>query len=456
MRPGKLSRSTLCWVALCTLVTVPDLAKAGLYNPCEVVEGPFLVEFFDKERNNGFQLTLLKYRSCSLGGVTVENPFRQRYLLVEELQKTRDGAGGGKSGADALTDAINVRYEKLQQLRAGPGDRQTKDEAIKLQGEVDLLSRQLLSLSEYLIRRKKCFEAYGLLYPQAHRAGDNFLILANLATACQQLAEGKTGGEKASDYQKAVDYQMEALRLWPRTWEELKKKSPRQRQLLVEMFGNQDPQAAYLRCRKAEEYFLKLLRSRAREARRPPAEVGLDTLFTSSGSEPEPMHFVGEDGKFSPGRIAAGEKGKLPGQSVDEALGIVQQLLVWQPTDARLYWQLGELYNAAGTPDDLRAAQFIFYDLVHNMEIRYPDLQKHQEIMDAFPIPPSPPRVLPATVLNRGDTGANPKKATGANPPVLWDWNKMTVTFGLGFVLALFGQWQVREILRRRSLARRP
>ena len=35
--------------------------------------------------------------------------------------------------------------------------------------------------------------------------------------------------------------------------------------------------------------------------------------------------------------------------------------------DPGLYWQLGELYNARGTPGDLRAAQLIFDDLVWNM-----------------------------------------------------------------------------------------
>lgn len=88
MRLGDLSGTTVSWLALCTLIAVPDLANAGLYNPCEMDEGPFIVEFFDKERNNGFQLILFKYRSCSAPGVEVENPFRQRYLLLEEMQKT--------------------------------------------------------------------------------------------------------------------------------------------------------------------------------------------------------------------------------------------------------------------------------------------------------------------------------------------------------------------------------
>src|SRR5207245_2013352 len=53
-------------------------------------------------------------------------------------------------------------------------------------------------------------------------------------------------------------------------------------------------------------------------------------------------------GKFEPGKLAPREQAKLPPGGIDEAIRIVQQLLIWQPNDSRLLWQLGELYNAKG------------------------------------------------------------------------------------------------------------
>ena len=50
-------------------------------------------------------------------------------------------------------------------------------------------------------------------------------------------------------------------------------------------------------------------------------------------------------------------------------LGVVQQLVVWLPDDLRLYWLLGEVYNAQGSETDkenrsgIRAAYQIFKDL---------------------------------------------------------------------------------------------
>jgi tetratricopeptide (TPR) repeat protein len=66
----------------------------------------------------------------------------------------------------------------------------------------------------------------------------------------------------------------------------------------------------------------------------------------------EPVRFVNEAGEYEPGALAAAEKAKLP----PDAIAIVQQLLLWFPTDARLYWLLGELYAADG---ELESAQKI-------------------------------------------------------------------------------------------------
>ena len=468
MRFGDLCRTTWFWFALCILLAVPELASAGLYNPCEVDEGPFLKEFYDKERNNGFRVTYLKYYSCSAPGVKVENPFRQRYLLMEELQKT--GRAPLKEAIISLHGKIQLyQFFMLMEELQKSGDlreafrnvadvRPLADELIRLQDEFDLRCRQALSLSEYLIRRNKAIEAYELLLPQSSMVGDNFLILANLAMACQQMAEAD---KNEPDYQKAIFYQKEALKLWPHTWKELTEKSPKLRILWEEIFRNQDPAAAFLRCRTAEEYFLKLLQSR--QARRKATQVSVDALFPLKDSDTKTIRYVGDNGKFSPGKLAAGEKAKLPNGDIDAALAIVQQLVVWLPMDSRLYWQMGELYNARGGPDDLRAAQSIFDELVQNFNERSPEVMKRWPILNNFRIPPGPPRSLPITLLEPDNTDNRPKKGTDDSnkgssdtQPLPLGWNTVAIAFGLGFVLAVFGQWQLREILRRRSLSRRP
>jgi hypothetical protein len=57
-----------------------------------------------------------------------------------------------------------------------------------------------------------------------------------------------------------------------------------------------------------------------------------------------PVRFVNDAGKYEPGKLAAAERAKLPA----DAVAVVQQLLLWFPTDTRLYWLLGELYAADG------------------------------------------------------------------------------------------------------------
>jgi hypothetical protein len=65
------------------------------------------------------------------------------------------------------------------------------------------------------------------------------------------------------------------------------------------------------------------------------------------GASTEPVRFVNDAGQYEPGKLAAAEQAKLP----PDAIAIVQQLLLWFPTDTRLYWLLGELYAANGELD---------------------------------------------------------------------------------------------------------
>lgn len=66
-----------------------------------------------------------------------------------------------------------------------------------------------------------------------------------------------------------------------------------------------------------------------------------------------PVRFVNDAGVYEPGRLAEAERSKLP----PDAVAIVQQLLLWMPSETRLYWLLAELYAAA---DELDTALTIF------------------------------------------------------------------------------------------------
>ena len=91
-----------------------------------------------------------------------------------------------------------------------------------------------------------------------------------------------------------------------------------------------------------EEYHLKLVQSRLREAK----QDGLDRLFDD----------------FT----------KLPEADV----AILQQLGLWLPSDGRLLWQLGELANAHG---DVRTAANILDGCVTEFALGYPQLRANRK-----------------------------------------------------------------------------
>ncbi|MFO0824616.1 MAG: tetratricopeptide repeat protein [Gemmataceae bacterium] len=83
---------------------------------------------------------------------------------------------------------------------------------------------------------------------------------------------------------------------------------------------------------------VRLFEARWRDSRHRPAP---DT------EEPEAIFlvkFVDPEGVYTPGVLAPSERAKLP----PDAIATIQQLLLWFPNDARLYWLLGELYTATG------------------------------------------------------------------------------------------------------------
>ncbi len=89
------------------------------------------------------------------------------------------------------------------------------------------------------------------------------------------------------------------------------------------------------------------------ELRKGKSQAELDRMFETEDVPPlfplpnsktpqAPVRFVNDAGIYHPGQLAASEKAKLP----EDAIPIVQQLLLWFPRDALLYWLLAELYAA--------------------------------------------------------------------------------------------------------------
>jgi tetratricopeptide (TPR) repeat protein len=375
-------------VGLCLASAGP--ARAGVYDTREPSEGllsPDFRQFRDTLTTLQNLGNLLALRDS--GKLTEPNALAKRYLLVADL--TKKGSPGPLS-----TTAYMDLGAALLRLRK-------YEEAVKVYEE----GVKVLEAGKALDRK-------------------DFLLLSNLSTA-----EHLAGRD-----QRALDHMVEVFDLWPARWEDLGK--DQQLKLTLLLGWNESHYKWY---RRAETYYRKLLRLRLREAlagqggKAP--EEGLDNLFDDGGSPPRPVRFVGESGQYEAGKLAAAEQAKLP----KDAVLLMEQLLVWMPDDVRLYWLLGELYNARG---DTAFALEIFSEIV-NKGGRFPELREHR-------------RVLQSQVRQQGTTAAGSQggSAAPAGPDTTeqpWapsPWETLVLGFLLGLVVAFLGYWQVKEILRRR------
>jgi tetratricopeptide (TPR) repeat protein len=281
-------------------------------------------------------------------------------------------------------------------------------------GRITLQER--INLSAYLIRLLQYDEAVKILEPVAAQERQNFMLFANLATA-HQLA-GRLG--------RTLAYLEQTKDIWPTTWP-----------------GFTTAQLKWFRT--AEKYQLELVKLRYRELARAPggratAHEKLDDLFHGDKGS---VRFIGESGQYEPGKLATAERAKLPA----DALAIVQQLVIWLPEDARLYWLLGELYNANG---DIDAAGKIFDECVGNIRrFSAPDLRAHRMVVqEAKPKVASPLLDLEAS---SAATLAEKTPARSSVPSWLPDSGQLMVVGGLaGLVVIVLVYFQVREMRRRR------
>jgi hypothetical protein len=376
----------LSWVIL-LLGGAPSFA--GLYNTSEPGE--------EKKSDPGidsgdwfrfvFRTTLLQLRTIGMATPPLDNPLRKRYVLEAEL-------------------AARLRPDTLT-------------------------SEQKLNLSAVLIRRRKYDEAIDLLKPLERTEPKNFLTQSNLATAYQL----------AGQESRAIATLEQTLSIWP-----------------PQMSKVEEPLHAFLQSigwhegafdfyRNAEKHQLKLLKLRAREGTSRPGSKAdfdaVDALFDDGKSPSHPVKFVGPSGKYEPGALALVEKAKLPKDAID----IVQQLLIWLPEDTRLYWLLGELYNAQGGAKNIQSARMIFEELAgfNGLGVRAPLLAEHRKDLLNFK---SPDLQQPTTYDLDRKLDQEEKKGQEQAPRI--DWQPLGIGFGAGVLVALFGMLQIREIARRR------
>jgi hypothetical protein len=196
----------------------------------------------------------------------------------------------------------------------------------------------------------------------------------------------------------------------------------------------------------AEKYQLELVKLRYRElVRRPPgrsqAPEKLDDLFRGDKG---PVRFVGEEGRYQAGQLARAERAKLP----PDALAIVQQLVIWFPDDTRLYWLLGEIYNAKG---DIEAAARIFDECVGNVRrFSAPDLRAHRLVVQEAK--PKGESIVLDTAASRSGAANENAPVSGSSPSWLPDGRQLVAVGGVaGLAVIVLVYFQVREMRRRRN-----
>jgi len=153
--------------------------------------------------------------------------------------------------------------------------------------------------------------------------------------------------------------------------------------------------------------------------------------------------FVNDRGEYEPGKLAAGEKAKLP----KDAVAIVQQLLLWSPEDGRLLWLLGELTAAEGR---LREASEIFDQLTWGRGFTNRKIfMEHRTLVNkaAEALPKDKPADIPLPDIG---TPAKPDSKPPEKPGFLPDSVTIILVASLFGILVLgLVALQIRAIVRR-------
>jgi tetratricopeptide (TPR) repeat protein len=224
------------------------------------------------------------------------------------------------------------------------------------QSEKNLSQEEFAGLTADLIRLGRYTDAINLLQPRVRNPRQSsFYDFTHLSRVHQS---------RGREWYEAVEQQQAALQ---------------QFEFPTDFGSMSKPQLAWLK-RVEKNFYLPWLVNRADEdaktaGRRIEGNDSVDPLFPLSAPRrnTNPLRFVGESGQYEAGTLAASEKAKLP----DDAVAILQQMLLWNPQDMRLYWQLAELYNAQG---EIEIALKIL-DECRNLGYSNPVINDHRRIL---------------------------------------------------------------------------
>jgi hypothetical protein len=207
-------------------------------------------------------------------------------------------------------------------------------------------------------------------------------------------------------------------------------------------------QAVALTDSRLEAAHLKLVRLRSRE--RPTHEPPLDNLFIG-------LKFVSEKGTWEPGQLAAAERAKLPGGSLDEAIRLVQGLLLSLPDDARLHWLLAELGAARNGPGDLEGAFKAMDTAEWDYKLSTRELHQHRLALKAL-LDQRGPELPPVPGIEHSTPAPEtpsppPGETTNESSKIFTPQGLAVAALGVMMVGGLFAL-QVRQWLRRRGRKR--
>lgn len=271
-------------------------------------------------------------------------------------------------------------------------------------------AEQFAGLSADLLRMRRSEEAINLLHPASRdRRKAGFVVWSHLTRA--HLAR--------NELNEAVEAQTTAVFDYP----------------FPKTFGKLGA-AELTWLRKVEkDYFLPLLRARRVEGTSSNVRDTLDPLFryppTEKGKPGLAIDFVAEDGQYKLDGIAEAAKAALP----DDALAVVQQLLLWMPDDSRLMWLLGELYHAKG---DIETAAVIFDECVREpRNYSSPVLMEHRQLLRA--------EIETRQAIEDARVATEAERVRD---------RKIYVGLGMGTVIFFLMRYQWREIVRRRERRR--
>jgi hypothetical protein len=376
----------------CAILATVPAARAGLYHP-DVLLAPDMDE-------NGYAIPLSLDSFLTMFSVAGEADARPVNLPESDRHKE-------------LVTSVRERLVKGT-------DKLTPKEVIDLSADLLRLRRDPWAVKDALNLLQR--------FKRQPPDGFEFLTLTHLAHAHWLNPEGR-------DLSQVYELEYSAVKDF---------------RFPIEMAGLTAAQLKWY-ARLERDFYLPFLHHRREEAatRRPSVQDGLDPIFPGPPKKGvETVRFVGESGHYEAGAIGAAEKAKLP----PDATAIVQQLILWDPDDNRLWWQLGELYNADG---DLKSAAHVFNllldiqggrkytnrELIEHNAIVSPAWQRQQEIESQL-----------QETRRRADQEkkqrAEEDKRRAERQKQL---RELLVAGSVALVLAFISYWQTREFIRRRQ-----